>query len=280
VEGQRPLQLIIPSLDNMFDVVRTYDLSHLRIWYNRDGLYAQLDTIYELCRGFTHLIRAGINTFDRIDKYTKKGWTILGNNNFLQMEKYEKLNVEYEIIDPDIAYNFFVDKETPLLGYVQNQGMHIGNIRNLIQTDFKSFKIEYNVRHFITLFTPIIFWMDVEKITFVRYLQDNNIKAEIILDTDIKYIINELLKYLVPDNQKIYWNDYSWYDKSGHFNLVLNSEHSSKLKFDDNNKLILNNVSLKICLSKMGSSTGVLFGPIENLLFDRIHNLLIDFIQN
>ena len=79
-QGQRPLQNHLFWLSGMSSVVRSFDLSHLKIWLDENGLQAEVTSLKELLLGYSRLLRRDMKTRERIKKYTQRGWFIFGED--------------------------------------------------------------------------------------------------------------------------------------------------------------------------------------------------------
>lgn len=274
VPGQRPLQLIIPFFEKMSDVVRTFDFSHLRIWYNKDGLIVELASIYELCRGYTNLIRTGINTIERIGKYTKRGWTILGNSKIVDMENNIYIKSKHKLVVPSIAIDYFVDTSIPLLGYVPNEGINIGHIEKLCCDDLNLVKIFSHDITFLKLFTPVIFYITLENATFFKYQEHGAIHSTvyITISNDSKNKINKLLKHLyklAQNNTRNEWRDFTWCNAS---DWKLRLSEKCLQKVSENQSISINNIIAKIQLYKMWIGK-------HRVGFDMLPQLMMDFVE-
>lgn len=138
--GQRPLQIICSGYKDMSSVVRTFDLSHLRIWLDENGLHAEVTTFKELLLGYGRVIRRGDKTPARIKKYSQRGWFILGDNNFIKTAP-NRPDLELTLIDVNTCLAHCHESKVTLCGYINQNGLHLGHIKDITLTDIQQLRV-------------------------------------------------------------------------------------------------------------------------------------------
>ena len=139
--ASRPLQIICTGLTDMHDIVRTFDLSHLRIWYTYEGLMAEVTTVYELLGSFTRFVRPSRNDRKRIEKYHGRGFTVCGDKEMItEMPSQE---IKMISISPLDAVEYLAAPKITLADYHQKGGyIHLGNITDLTKRDIETLRID------------------------------------------------------------------------------------------------------------------------------------------
>lgn len=200
----RNLQIICAGYKRMYDCVRSFDLSHLRMWIDRDGLKADVRTIFELMTGISRYVKP--NSFlSRLHKYIQKGWIIFGQNQCLNFPPEKQTN--YVPIDLKSALVYCKEPLITLLGYINLEKILMGDIMDIHKSDIQSLRLS-KLEPFQNLisFTPITLWLQTQSITSVQLFGTTSIYCAI--DSPIQnQIINiqkELLNYYgvmgIPQN--------------------------------------------------------------------------------
>ena len=164
-DGQRPLQIICSGHGDMSAVVRTFDLSHLKIWLDENGLRAEVTALKELLMGYSRVIRRGNKTPERIEKYTQRGWFIFGDNNFLKYAPPCRPNLELTVIDSNTCLQYCRQSKITMIGYIQNGGLHLGHIKDLTLADVQQLRVfDLGRDSRLQLFTPILLVIPITKL--------------------------------------------------------------------------------------------------------------------
>ena len=119
--------------------------------------------------GYTHLIRSVSSILNRIEKYFKKEWTILGNHEFVPLvEKFTSENTK--IISFEKLGNIFIEPKMSMIGYKTDDsfGIHFGYINQTHKIDIYVLelyikRIRTNDRN-VSVHQPILFYMPLKEL--------------------------------------------------------------------------------------------------------------------
>ena len=145
-------------------IVRQFDLSHLRIWLDGNGLWIEENTKYELEHGYGRYVRPGNRDVDRIKKYMQRGWMIFGDTRHLVPESYPPINLT--MVSMKEAIEHLREPKISLVGYHGGGGIHLGHIEDIVQDDVKVLKLKYeNTNTIRKNISPIRFYANPYSIT-------------------------------------------------------------------------------------------------------------------
>lgn len=197
-EGQRPLQIICSGHKTMSAVVRTFDLSHLKIWLDENGLHAEVTTFKELLLGYSQIYRPSNKTPERIEKYIQRRWFIFGNDKFITTIRPRHPNVELTLIDPNTCLQYCQESKKTMMGYINQIGIHLGDIKNLNLSDIQQLRlVKLGQTEHLHLFTPIFLLIPITKLlVFSNKHQYTPAKVVTTLNHDIADQINILRDHL------------------------------------------------------------------------------------
>ena len=139
----RPLQIITVGTLNMHQIVRTFDLTHLRIWVDRRGLWCDVEAIYELLAGFSRAIGPRCWSEDRLKKYAARGWDIYGElmefhstqNDYTDSAWLSYPQPDLDRLVEELNFSYY-----DYHGYTRYYAGHISHIRN---NDVTTYSDEY-----------------------------------------------------------------------------------------------------------------------------------------
>ena len=138
--NQRDLQLICSGTMTMHETVRMSDLTHLRIWIDKDGLWADIETIYELLAGFTRAIGFNLFSETRIEKYSRRGWDIYGDKKLIgsAIKRETGVSTEFDILLDEEIENLVKHHSKFFYDYHDCTKVYIGYLNFVRFADIKN----------------------------------------------------------------------------------------------------------------------------------------------
>lgn len=143
------------------------------------------------------------------------------------------------------AYKYFDNIKLVHMSYISDEGINIGHIEELKQCDLNIIKVDFDYNnkdhpHYI-LFTPIIFWMNADKVEIYEY---GEYQLETTLSQSTNYIFGELYRHL---NKMCKYEQYA-IECDKFLRLILDKRCAKKV---NSNKVFLDNVVLKVSINRM-----------------------------
>ena len=232
-ENQRPLQIICTGYSKMGPLVRHFDMSHLRIWLDKNGLWVDKNALFEIERGFGRFLKPGYCN-KRIEKYMKRGWMIFGDyRHFSPKEQTPQKMCE---INLNKVSRYFKEPKVSISGYRNCCGVHIGDINDITCTDVENLKLFHNQddvpsRNMINI-SGVKFFVYTNHITIYKNGTDRVDNNSVVrLNKYFRSKVCELMKKL-----------YEMFDMFKRFDMFERSDMEAiffKTKFQDDN-IILN----------------------------------------
>lgn len=137
---ERPLQIISAGQPCMHEIVRTFDLTHLRLWVDKTGLWVDVEAAYELIVGFSRATGPRCWSKERLIKYAARGWDIYGKSNLIVKTQNDELKDHITVDMTTLAINELAQMYQPFYyDYHGYSRYYAGHINHLKWVDILSF---------------------------------------------------------------------------------------------------------------------------------------------